>query len=765
MIAANGEEKTNFSSFPYIPYPEQVKCMEAIWLGIQNGGVSIIESPTGTGKTLMLLAGAYEWLLRLSSSKAKSNANLGLDEPDWVTQYRASTDSRDQAPSASIPHPKKSKSDNPKSDIEKLLSLLPSDVDDTPTSPTVSSLFASLQPKHPKIFYASRTHSQLAQVFGELRRLVRPEDNILAITMAGRSCLCINDRIRSAADPGESCLAALKDRQCPYYHEEESVANMNEWLARTRITPDHAPKIVDIEEAVTSGRALNACPYYGVRAVQQEANIIALPYSLIFDPIARHAAQINLLDSLIIIDEAHNLVDYINQAESKRLRHRNCRITASALTRYLEKYGRRFVGPNLSLLKQLLIVVSNLCKLMEASLQSTAASRWSVLELMREGAFDTINLVKIIEYCNAARLAYKLDYEGDFPPRYHLLEVTAFLGKLAEQSSNGRIIRVEPEELDYTAAGAAAAAIGLGKDTGEDGPCFDLKYVNVNPAEIIKPIVESAHAVILAGGTMSPLEDLVSSLFGSDTPVKTHVFGHVLSEQRFLVHPLASGPTGYLLDCRHERRGDPLLWREIGSVAMNLARVTPESMCIFFASSTLLSLALEHWHLSPGTTTTTSSTIERLKSSRPGGLFIEDKRSGPAGVEQMLEEYSQAKSAILLAIVGGRLSEGINLSDGLCRCLMLVGIPFPNEADPEVQERKLSSTFNPHNQSMRRVNQTIGRALRHKDDYAAIVLCDHRYSQERYRRDLPKWMQSRIGKVYSFPQVFRSVSTFFKTPL
>ncbi|XP_078740993.1 ATP-dependent DNA helicase DDX11-like [Lampetra fluviatilis] len=90
------------------------------------------------------------------------------------------------------------------------------------------------------------------------------------------------------------------------------------------------------------------------------------------------------------------------------------------------------------------------------------------------------------------------------------------------------------------------------------------------------------------------------------------------------------------------------------------------------------------------------------------------------------------------------MSEGINFSDDLGRCVVMVGMPFPNARSPELQEKitylsrhvrseggRDAGSSLCENLCMKAVNQSIGRAVRHRGDYAAVLLLDHRYRSHR----------------------------------
>ena len=67
------------------------------------------------------------------------------------------------------------------------------------------------------------------------------------------------------------------------------------------------------------------------------------------------------------------------------------------------------------------------------------------------------------------------------------------------------------------------------------------------------------------------------------------------------------------------------------------------------------------------------------------------------------------------------------------------------------------------NLCMRKVNQSIGRAIRHISDYASIVLVDERYRSERIKSKIPEWIQRSLSEPKAFGHVVGSLRRFFRS--
>lgn len=65
----------------------------------------------------------------------------------------------------------------------------------------------------------------------------------------------------------------------------------------------------------------------------------------------------------------------------------------------------------------------------------------------------------------------------------------------------------------------------------------------------------------------------------------------------------------------------------------------------------------------------------------------------------------------------------------------------------------------------RAVNQAIGRVIRHRNDYGAILLCDIRFQQSSQIQQLSKWIRDILGnqpKSSAFGPVVKELRDFFK---
>lgn len=108
--------------------------------------------------------------------------------------------------------------------------------------------------------------------------------------------------------------------------------------------------------------------------------------------------------------------------------------------------------------------------------------------------------------------------------------------------------------------------------------------------------------------------------------------------------------------------------------------------------------------------------------------------------------------AIFFAVCRGKVSEGLDFADSRGRGVIITGIPYPPLKDPRVILKRQylddlargsggggggggaptrSSTLSGdewyNQQASRAVNQAIGRVIRHRADYGAILLFDDRY--------------------------------------
>lgn len=235
-----------------------------------------------------------------------------------------------------------------------------------------------------QIFYCSRTHSQLTQFINELRRVSFPpaiisDDNVTLeienedlkhITLGSRKNLCINpkvNRLYSTTAINERCMelqqtGTAQELKCVFLPRKENQALVSEFR-------DHAlATLRDIEDMGSLGKQIGICPYYASRTAIKPAEIVTLPYPLLLQKSAREALGLSLKGHVVIIDEAHNLMDAIAGIHGVQVSLKQLKKARILLGIYLQRFRNRLKGKNRVYIAQVVRVVDSLIGYLEARL-------------------------------------------------------------------------------------------------------------------------------------------------------------------------------------------------------------------------------------------------------------------------------------------------------------------------------------------------------------------------------------------------------------
>ncbi|KAJ4388199.1 ATP-dependent DNA helicase chl1 [Gnomoniopsis smithogilvyi] len=828
---------------PYTPYDVQLEFMRSAYKVLDQGAgqVGILESPTGTGKSLSLICASMTWLRNFKQKEFE--ALLQIDpkqvegEPDWIIEQmlqrkRKELVARWEEREARLekirqrekrleergnkrrriegPAPKSRRKEE-EEDAEFLLedwgeSGQASGSDDPDPFAGLSKETRALLQKvdmssavdhgteeedsenEIKIYYTSRTHSQLSQFIAELRRPNFPsslpqelnsrrnqdevidQESVKQIPLSSRQKLCINPsvaKLGSLVAINDKCSELQKPKakeKCPFVPNSDNLTQTHQFRDEALAT------LPDIEDLHELGTKHQVCPYYASRVAIPSAEVITLPYPLLLQETAREALGIKLEGNVVIVDEAHNIMDAVASVHAAEIRLSEMRRARQMLGVYFKRFGKKLKGENRIMVAQVVKVIDGLTEWLTAAL--AAKSDHGLVDpntLMKNKGVDQLNLFKLIKYIHESKLAFKVESYAS-----HVEEETAALGT-SKSSPSSPVLHALSSFIAALTNPSDEGRIFYEKQTATPSSSPDLKlsYLLLSPTHAFSSIANTARAVILAGGTMSPFEDYKAHLFPylPTDKITTLSCGHVIPEANLCVWPLASTKPNAtepndIFEFSFSRRSNKSMMTSLGRALLNMCTVVPDGVVVFFPSYGYLDEIVLAWQTDE-TSQGGNSIWTRLQAKK--AVFRETKGGSS---DETLQDYTQAIlnpsdtskcGALLLSVVGGKMSEGINFSDRLGRLVVIVGLPYPNINSPEWKARleyiesaalkRLASSSGAQAQSkqlarefyenacMRAVNQSIGRAIRHRGDYAAIVLVDRRFGTDRIREKLPGWIR------------------------
>lgn len=239
--------------FPHKPYPCQVAMLGRIIKALQQSKNCLLESPTGTGKTLTLLCAALAW----QQKELEQLRTSVLNDPKDTTAEAASK----------------------------------------PTSVS-------------RIFYCTRTHKQLEQVAKQLSNTIY-KDKIRMTLLSSRDNYCVHPVVSKGPNKNHECnkltrfnkdkpTARAFETDCSYYDRVKGKLSGDLFRSGSK----SLPRVFDIEQFTEYCRVNHGiCPYFTSRLLINDVQLVLCPYNYLIDPRVRNSMQIAINNSIIIIDE------------------------------------------------------------------------------------------------------------------------------------------------------------------------------------------------------------------------------------------------------------------------------------------------------------------------------------------------------------------------------------------------------------------------------------------------------------------------------
>ncbi|XP_030896805.1 Fanconi anemia group J protein [Leptonychotes weddellii] len=744
-------------TFPYKAYPSQLAMMNSIVRGLNSKQHCLLESPTGSGKSLALLCSALAWQQSLSGKPvdeslnkkaevpsscccvchSKNFTNIDLNQgtshhfngPSTPPSERNDTSSTCQdfpektTLAAKLSAKKQASIKRDENDdfqvekkrirplettqqirkrhcFEKEVHHLDAKVASRKTTKLNSPLgkinsFSPQNPpghcsrcccstkqggsqdssnttkkdhggksKIPKIYFGTRTHKQIAQITRELRRTAY--SGVPMTILSSRDHTCVHPEVVGNFNRKEKCMELLdgkNGKSCYFYHGVHKISDQH-----TLQTLQGMCKAWDIEELVSLGKKLKACPYYTARELIEDAHIIFCPYNYLLDAQIRESMDINLKEQIVILDEAHNIEDCARESASYSVTEVQLRFARDELDSMVNNNIRKKDHEPLRAVCYSLINLSRILGHFSAVLQKEE----KVLPMHGKEEARVVPIISASTQIMLKGLFMVFDYlfrqNSRFADDY----------KVAIQQTYSWINQIDTSDKN----GFFALAKNK-KRSRQKIAVHVLNFWCLNPAVAFSDINGKVWTIVLTSGTLSPMKSFSSEL-GVTFTIQLEA-NHVINNSQVWVGTIGSGPKGRNLCATFQHTETFEFQDEVGELLLSVCQTVSQGILCFLPSYKLLEKLKERWLY-----TGLWHNLELVKT-----VIVEPQGGEKTDFDELLQVYYDAikykgekDGALLVAVCRGKVSEGLDFSDDNARAVITIGIPFPNVKDLQVELKR-----------------------------------------------------------------------------
>ncbi len=547
-----------------------------------------------------------------------------------------------------------------------------------------------------RIFFVTAKNTQHQQALETVRRMggrgAEAAPTLTAVSFRAREKMCINS------------VYACREEFCPHLQmfalKLERTGVLERLLGRRVMTAD---------DLIEAGRGTSLCPFELALLQAERADVIVCDYNYVFDPqvyLRRFFQDADYSDSVLIIDEAHNLVQRAMDYYSPELRRRQVGVVLKNL---------RHVEPALA--REFRQTLSRLDDFFESQ-RLERGDEYSQLPEEELPAGDKF----LIEPPRA--------FFQELRPAVNRLAVRYFLDKLM----SGRAVPDDPVEEFFADFGQFCNVLAL--EGEEFSHVYDsagggaLKIVCKDPSQQLAARLEGFHSVIGMSATLAPV-DFYRQMLGFD-PERTDAVNLASpfppENRKILVVP----------DVLTTYRQRSASYGRIAEIITTTAAARRGNYMALFPSYEFL------------------RSVAELLPAGDWQVRVQDAGMTEAQREVLLESLREIEPPkLVLAVQGGVFAEGVDYPGALLRGVIVVSPALPQVGfERELMRRYYEARdgkgfeFAYLYPGMNRVIQSVGRLIRSETDCGVAVLVCQRFSQRQYSALFPpEWSEGKAEKL------------------
>ncbi|MPC33978.1 Fanconi anemia group J [Portunus trituberculatus] len=585
------------------------------------------------------------------------------------------------------------------------------------------------------------------------------------VVLSSREHSCIHPVVSNSFNKNEKCRELTDIRKgvlCRYYHNVNKIKN-HDILAMN----GGLQGAWDIEDLLQVGHKVNACPYFAARSLLATAELVICPYNYLVDPRIRRSMNISLKNHVLILDEAHNIEDSARSAASCTVTQTEMKEACSHLREwktYEEQCDK----------------LANMVSALSGWIDENNHNLSDYTEFGRSGKIYTgTEIIAVLDHLGIGRESYS-DLEQSFttidemqPNEESEMTLNAVTKKVLHDFFlvfSFLFMEGMKHKDDYRVAIVKEQV--RKKSSQKDGwyskdSFLDLEYsINfwcLNPAVVFSPLSNVTHSIILTSGTLSPIASFQSEL-GVSFKIKLEA-NHVIDQNQVFVGTIGHGPRGRSLQATFQNTESWDFQDELGDLVLNVCQTVPAGILCFLPSYSMLNKLHDRWQ-STGVWDEISKIKEAMTEKKKGEDFERDMVNFYTTIRNtQTEGASGINGVFFMAVYRGKVSEGLDFADDNARAVIAVGIPFPSIKDIQVDlKKKYNNTFHHSRkllsgrewyeiQGYRAINQALGRCIRHRYDWGALLLVDLRFQGgcfyknqqgNHYILGLSKWVRNKV---------------------